>query len=80
VKPDGDLVEYLPFAIYDGDTMIGFIMHAFEEHTAHSYWINGFLVDSSYQGKGYGKAALLQMIVYIKDRFSQCQEIRLTFV
>lgn len=78
VKPDGDLVEYLPFAIYDGDAMIGFIMHAFEEHTTHSYWINGFLIDSSAQGKGYGKAALLLMIDYIKGRFSQSQEIRLT--
>lgn len=78
VKPDGDLVEYLPFAIYDGETMVGFIMHAFEKHTTHSYWINGFLIDSSYQGRGYGKAALLLMIDYIKKRFSHCQEIRLT--
>ncbi|QYR21074.1 GNAT family N-acetyltransferase [Paenibacillus sp. sptzw28] len=78
VKPDGDLVQYLPFAIYDGDTMIGFIMHAFEEHTSHSYWINGFLIDSRYQGQGYGKAAILLMIDYIKGRFSQCREIRLT--
>ncbi|MGD8191897.1 GNAT family N-acetyltransferase [Brevibacillus ginsengisoli] len=78
VKPDGDRVEYLPFAIYDGDTMIGFMMHAFEEHTSDSYWINGFHIDSRYQGKGYGKAALFLMIDYIKERFSQCQEIRLT--
>ncbi|MCZ8519745.1 MULTISPECIES: GNAT family N-acetyltransferase [Paenibacillus] len=78
VKPDGDHVEYLPFAIYDEDVMIGFIMHAYEEHTAHSYWINGFLIDAGYQGKGYGRTALLRMIAYIKDRFVQCREIRLT--
>ncbi len=78
IKPDGDQVEYLPFAIYDGETMVGFIMHAFEEQTSNMYWINGFLVDHNHQGKGYGKTAILQMIDYIRSRFSQCQEIRLT--
>ncbi len=28
IKPDGDNVEYIPFAIYDGDLMVGFVMHA----------------------------------------------------
>jgi diamine N-acetyltransferase len=45
IKPDGDQVEYIPFAIYDGEQMVGFIMHAFEENTSDMYWINGFLID-----------------------------------
>lgn len=28
IKPDGDAVEYQPFAIYNGDLMVGFVMHA----------------------------------------------------
>ena len=28
IKPDGDSVEYLPFAIYHEETMVGFMMHA----------------------------------------------------
>ena len=28
IKPDGDNVEYIPFAIYHGDLMVGFVMHA----------------------------------------------------
>ncbi|WP_223066298.1 GNAT family N-acetyltransferase [Paenibacillus caui] len=78
IKPDGDQVNYLPFAIYDGNRMVGFIMHAYEEHTSDMYWINGFLIDAKDQGKGYGTTALLQMIQYIKNRFSGCKEIRLT--
>ncbi|MGG4492643.1 GNAT family N-acetyltransferase [Brevibacillus reuszeri] len=78
IKPDGDSVEYLPFAIYHEETMVGFMMHAFVEETTDMYWINGFLIDANYQGKGYGKAALQQMIAYITNRFSGCQEIRLT--
>ncbi|MDZ5610463.1 GNAT family N-acetyltransferase [Bacillus pseudomycoides] len=78
IKPDGDNVEYIPFAIYDNDVMVGFIMHAFEPNTSDMYWINGFMIDENYQRKGYGKAALSEMIRWITNRFSQCKEIRLT--
>jgi diamine N-acetyltransferase len=78
IKPDGDKVEYLPFAVYDGEKMVGFIMHAYEEHTSHSYWINGFIIDSKFQGRGYGRAAFNKMIEWIKNKFEQCSEIRLT--
>jgi diamine N-acetyltransferase len=78
IKPDGDQVEYLPFAIYDEEKMVGFIMHAYEEKTFFSYWINGFIIDASQQGKGYGRAAFLEMIDWIQKTFEQCSEIRLT--
>lgn len=78
IKPDGDNVEYIPFAIYDKDKMVGFIMHAFEKGTSNMYWINGFIIDERYQGKGYGKAALAEMIHWITNKFSQCKEVRLT--
>ncbi|MGO0059268.1 GNAT family N-acetyltransferase [Brevibacillus fluminis] len=78
VKPDGDDVDYLPFAIYADETMVGFVMHAYVESTTTMYWINGFLIDESQQQKGYGKAALAEIVSYIKNRFAQCKEIRLT--
>lgn len=78
IKPDGENVEYIPFAIYDDQKMVGFIMHAFEEHTTNSYWINGFLIDKQFQGNGYGKLAFAEMIKWIVNKFSQCIEIRLT--
>ena len=78
IKPDGDHVEYIPFAIYKEDQMVGFIMHAYEEGTSNMYWINGFLINASEQGKGYGAAALQAMITWIKNKFPQCNEIRLT--
>ena len=78
IKPDGEDVNYIPFAIYDHMKMVGFIMHAYEEKTSDMYWINGFLIDEKYQGKGYGKAALAKMVTWIQDRFPQCKEIRLT--
>lgn len=78
IKPDGPNVEYLPFAIYAGDKMVGFIMHAYEKETSDMYWINGFIIDKKFQGKGYGRAALTEMIDWIKTAFTQCCEIRLT--
>ncbi|KAA0766519.1 GNAT family N-acetyltransferase [Bacillus sp. SH5-2] len=78
IKPDGENVEYIPFAIYDGDLMVGFIMHAVVKETTNMYWINGFIIDQTQQGKGYGKAALQESIYLIKNTFKACKEIRLT--
>ncbi|CAM3946509.1 GCN5 family acetyltransferase [Bacillus luti] len=78
IKPDGDNVEYIPFAIYDGDLMVGFIMHAVVKETSNMYWINGFIIDQTRQGNGYGKAALQESIDLIKNTFKACKEIRLT--
>jgi diamine N-acetyltransferase len=78
IKPDGDNVEYIPFAIYDNETMVGFIMHAYEEDTTTMYWINGFIINEGYQGRGYGRAALSEVVHWIVNRFTQCKEIRLT--
>jgi diamine N-acetyltransferase len=78
IKPDGDDVTYLPFGIYENEQMVGFIMHAYEPATSNMYWINGFLIDEKHQGKGYGKAALLEMVRWITERFKECREIRLT--
>ncbi|UOB81509.1 GNAT family N-acetyltransferase [Bacillus sp. ZJS3] len=78
IKPDGDNVEYMPFAIYDGELMVGFVMHAVIKETADMYWINGFIIDQKQQGNGYGKAALQESIHLIKNTFKACKEIRLT--
>ncbi len=78
IKPDGENVEYLPFSIYEGEKMVGFIMHAYEEETCDMYWINGFIIDEKEQRKGFGRAALLEMIQWISNKFPQCKEIRLT--
>ena len=68
IKPDGENVEYIPFAIYNGDLMVGFVMHAVVKETTDMYWINGFIIDQNQQGNGYGKAALQESIYLIKIR------------
>ena len=48
--------ECEPFAIYDGEEMVGFIMFAIDPKT-NDYWIHRFMIDQKLQNRGYGKAA-----------------------
>jgi CubicO group peptidase (beta-lactamase class C family)/RimJ/RimL family protein N-acetyltransferase len=59
-----------PFAIYTGDKLVGFCMFAFdpeEEDEEDRYWLWRFMIDKDEQGKGYGQAALREIIKYFKD-------------
>lgn len=60
----------LPFAIYNGDEMVGFVMLAFEtsgaEHADSQYYIWRFMIDKNRQGQGYGRAAMAEVLKYIR--------------
>ncbi|MCR5649453.1 MAG: GNAT family N-acetyltransferase, partial [Oscillospiraceae bacterium] len=59
-----------PFGIYADDRLVGFCMFAFnpeEEDEDDRYWLWRFMIDKSEQGKGYGKAALQEIINYFKE-------------
>ena len=58
-----------PFAIYAEDKLVGFCMFAFDpeaEDEEDRYWIWRFMIDQAEQGKGYGKAALAEIIRYFE--------------
>ena len=60
-----------PFAICADDTLVGFCMFAFApdaEYPEDRYWLWRFMIDKSEQGKGYGQAALAEIIRYFKDQ------------
>ena len=62
-----------PFAVYAGDTIVGFLMLGYyAERKQYTLW--KFLVDEHYQGKGYGKEALLQGLDYLRKHFG-AQEV-----
>ena len=59
-----------PFAIYDGKKLVGFCMFAVnpeDDDEDDRYYLWRFMIDKNEQGKGYGKAALEQIIRYFKD-------------
>ena len=65
-----------PYAIYANETMVGFVMYGRWPETglpAHHRWakpgvhfILRLMIDGRYQGRGYGRAALQQVVAQIK--------------
>ena len=59
-----------PFAIYCDGNMVGFTMFAFDEEYEDPddrYWLWRFMIDEKLQGRGIGKEALKQIILYFKE-------------
>jgi diamine N-acetyltransferase len=57
--------ECIPLAIYDDESMIGFLMYCIDEDDSQ-YWIYRMMIDEKYQSKGYGKKALDKLLEVIK--------------
>jgi len=64
--------EYHPLAVYDGEQMVGFTMYG--EETPGRWWVIRLMVDQRFQGRGYGKAAMLALIDLMRERHG-CDEI-----
>lgn len=64
-----------PFAIYNNDVMVGFMMLRKEDN---GYFIWQFMVDERYQLNGYGKQAMKQAIEWVR-KDNMCHEIYLTY-
>ena len=66
-----DEMPAMTFAIYDDDTMIGFIMMYHDtaeenDYGEEAYGILRFMIDRRYQNKGYGTRAMEKALEYIK--------------
>ena len=59
--------DAIPLAIYNGDTLVGFIMYGIEPRDNNEYWIDRLMIDEKFQNKGYGKKALEIIIEKIKQ-------------
>jgi diamine N-acetyltransferase len=71
----------LPYGIYADDTLIGFVMtfHLDKEGDPATIWIMRFMIGSQHQGKGFGKAALLYVLDFLK-RSGAYDKVRLSYV
>lgn len=68
----------MPFALYDGETPVGFIMMAFDDAPPEDtpdepfqesiYEIWRLMIDARYQGRGYGRQALECAIAYLRTK------------
>lgn len=68
----------LPFAVYCVDEMVGFVMYGFDTDD-NKFYLGRLMIDAQHQGKGYGKAATLEVIERMR-KIEDCREIYLSFV
>ena len=69
---------YNIFAVYAEDEMVGFTMFGLDTDD-NKYYLGRLMIDEKHQGKGYGKAAVLEVIERLKQ-VKDCNEIFLSFV
>ncbi|MCG1010764.1 GNAT family N-acetyltransferase [Salinicoccus sp. ID82-1] len=61
--------EWCPVSIYAGEGIVGFAMYgAFGKNP--DVWIDRIIIDASHQGKGYGTAAMQQLMEIVMDKYS----------
>lgn len=58
--------ECICLAIYNDEVLVGFTMYCLDADDKE-YWIYRLMVDSKFQSKGYGKAAMEKLIDRIKE-------------
>lgn len=71
-------MQWLPYAFYRGDEMIGCVALAYQAEKPGLYWVLHFFIDARWQGQGYGKAALVTLLQEIEQQHPQCQDVQLT--
>ena len=63
--------------IYAGDEMVGFIMYGFD-YDDGNYVVLRLMVDARRQGKGYGRAAMLEAIRQMRME-PDCRQVALSY-
>ena len=67
-----------PFGIYHGDKIVGYVMVIYD-YGIPEYDIWHMMIDQSEQGKGYGRAALQNVLDYIREKpFGDSDRVALT--
>jgi diamine N-acetyltransferase len=59
--------SFVPLAVYQNDIIVGFTMYGIDPDDGR-YWILRLMIDKNYQHKGYGKAAMVQVIDILKEK------------
>jgi diamine N-acetyltransferase len=78
VRLFGKRFEHLPHLIRAGDEAVGYATTACDANSADNYWIDDIMIAAEHQGKGYGRAAVTEVIKMIAARYPRCKAVQLT--
>jgi diamine N-acetyltransferase len=71
----------IPAGIFAGDEMVGFVLYGKEWPLDPTHWgIARFMIDRRHQGKGYGKAAMREMVRLVRESDPRAKGISLSYV
>jgi len=70
--------DSIPLAIYNDDELVGFVMYGYDRED-EKYYLGRLMIAAEHQGKGYGKAATLEVIRRMSE-IEDCDAIYLSFV
>lgn len=69
-----------PVGIWDGETLVGFAMYCrWNDDPTERVWLDRFLIDAGYQGRGYGKACLKLLLDRLRGEYD-CGKIYLSVI
>lgn len=75
------LPNLVPSAIYNDDEIVGFVLYGdWGEENPGVWGIARFMIDERFQGKGYGKAAMLEVLRLIRERAPAALAVNLSYV
>ncbi|MGN7412420.1 GNAT family N-acetyltransferase [Paenibacillus sp. SAF-068] len=71
-------VAFDPYVLVIDSKVFGFFYLSYTPDSTDNYWIGGFQIDKSYQGKGMGKRAIRAILDFISKQHPLCKVISLT--
>lgn len=73
--------SWKPTAIFNDEEMVGFLMYGEDDLNEGdgTIWIIRLMIDEKYQGKGFGKEAMVKLIDHIKNNYEH-KEVFVSFV
>lgn len=71
--------NYTPYAIYQGETMVGITSYGYLPEDPSKWWIPLIIIDHRHQGKGYGRAAMQAIIQRIQQEAPDWHAIGLSY-
>ncbi len=77
-KSDAYNMKWNFYGIYEDNNLIGFAMHGKTGFMFFSQvWLDRFMIDKNYQGKGYGKESMKLIIKKMQEDYS-CKKLYLS--
>ncbi len=66
--------DFQPMAIYFDSDLVGFAVYSDKAVHEDNYWLLALMIDTKYQGRGYGREALRKLIDLMKESL-KCKRI-----